>query len=72
MFMQLTGIWKKKAPEIVTLYCFPPMSGSPQNVAKLQAERKMMGFIVSTPPGWWGEKTSPLFRLEGKWQHRVI
>jgi len=46
----VAAIEKLEIDQNVTLKRQPPTSGSLQNVAKLQAEREMMGYIVSTPP----------------------
>jgi len=53
----IAAIEKIAINQNVTLRCQPPLSGGPQNSAKLQAEREMMGCVVSTPPGWWSKKT---------------
>jgi len=39
------------------------MLGGPQNAAKLQAERKMMGYIVSTPPARGQVRSAGVFAL---------
>ena len=60
----VVAIEKIEIDQNVTQKRQTPMLRSPQSSAKLQAEREMMGFIVSTPPGWWSAKTSLLYSLQ--------